>query len=590
MVYVESPHDESVQSEPAQKSPPQSDKSTEKQSAPPEQELQSEPPSLEKPPEPLIRKRSNSYANQGSRIILCSILVGIAALLGIVYVGIVLRSDSIDTTDSPPVAVRNDMVRNDIVRDDEKPQNVQTDQNGADSQMSESPETVAETVETTDPTESPLNGKIAQHEPQSAEPLDEMLETDEMLTKQEIAENTEDATIAPEPIALEPIVEHPLIHVEERLRIVIKGLESSQTTLYKVVQFLSDYSGIPITWDVPGMRLFEIPFDKPIQIQLSETVVEEALTSILRQNQLTFLIDHSQIFIFPQLAADPTLKEVKYDISDLLHPSQENDSQKNGRPLTVEQMVGAIPVLIAPLSWATPSESHDGGGAIRAEGDVLHIVQTEMNHREVLRFLEMIRLAKKIPTKSNLSPQKIIPEHFGYERLDRQITFHYIVETPLSEMLELLSQTTKLKILVNHRILNEEMIPFHSLNGFVHVEKGTVCDVLNEILNSVNELDLAYRIVDSDVVEITSYDSLFLPEMQSLESHFYGTKLRSQMAAEERHTPEDMVEMLKNTISPDSWSETTFGGGAILIDHTSETFFVRQSQSVQQIIRAWLKE
>lgn len=586
MVYIEAPQTEPTQEEPSVDVPQ------------PEvaQKPETPPPTPQAPPEPeeetpLIRKRPNHYANQSGRIILCSMLIGVAVLLAVVYIAMVKRSDS-----SPPDVAVERVVTQPVPVEATLNEKIAQPESEPEESLSLAPVP----IETTEPM-TEIDEKNS-HDP-------EILSTGENSDNEAIAETVSDdlnpenektgeIAIGEEGVkpatAPQPIPDRPMIHVEERLRIPIKGLESDKTTLYQAVQFLSAYSGIPMTWDVPGMRLFDISLDKPIRLRFTDTTVGEALTLILQQNQLTFLVDHSQIFVYPQAAADPTLKELKYDISDLVRPVTENGPQ-----LTVKQLLEGIPLLVAPLSWTLQEKTRDlhlseemphATGTIRAEGSVLSVVQTDMNHRELFRLLEMIRTAKKIPLKSGATPEKIIPEHFAYGRLDQHMTFHYMLETPLSDMLDMLSQTAKLKILVNHRVLNSEQVPFDSLSGTVHVENGTVRDALNELLKSVNVLEMAYRIVDGNAVEITSYDSLFSLEMQSLESHFYGAKLRSQGNTNGGNTAESMVEMLKSSISPDSWSETTWGGGAVLIDHASETFFVRQSQSVQQIIREWLKE
>ena len=497
-------------------------------------------------PEPLLQKRPRHGSENSTRIILSIVLLSIVFLLGVLYVAVVLRSSPEEPPRPQPPNPQQVVVKPSDPLPPEPPEDIPA---SSDPEDEEQIPGISE--EEVDP--------VSQEE-------EEVIGGDETLGL---------PLPEPEPLLVpQPIRERAVIDVSERLQLPIAGLRAERATLYDAATVLADYAGIPLTWDVPGMRLFGISLDKPLRLDFGESTVGETLSVLLSQNQLAMLVVHEQIFIYPIAAADPTLSEVQYEIADLGESPQ---------------IVAMIPHLIAPFSW----ESLGGAGSLVADGTTLVVKQTEFNHREIVRFLEMVREAKKVPLLSTVGkiPQEaerilreLFPERYCEETLDRPLSLHYLTPTPLAEVFQILGPQLNLRFLVNHRTLNEAYTPFAELKGTVHVEKGTVREAIVQLLHSVDQVELTYRIVDGNTVEIMTRDAALLPEYWTLESHHYGAALREQADL----TAEEMMAMLKNTIEPESWAEETPGGGAIFLDHASETFFIRQSQPVQRIVHEWL--
>jgi len=498
-------------------------------------------------PGSLLQKRPRHGSKNSTRIILSIVLLSIVFLLGALYVAIVLRSSPEEPPRPQPPNPPKVVV---------KP---------SDSLPPEPPKDIPAPSDPEDEEPTPGNSE------EEVEPDPISQEEEEIIDE----EPFDLPSIEPDPpLAPQPIRERAVLDVSERLQLSIAGLKAERATLYDAATVLADFAGVPLTWDVPGMRLFGISLDKPLRLDFGESTVGETLSVLLSQNQLAMLVEHEQIFIYPIAAADPTLSEVRYEIADLGESPQ---------------IVAMIPHLIAPFSW----ESLGGAGSLAAEGTALVVHQTEFNHREITRFLEMVREARKIPLLSTAgkTPQEterilreLFPERYCEETLDKPLSLHYITPTPLADVFRILGPPLNLRFLVNHRTLNEAYTPFAELKGTVHVEKGTVREAIVQLLHSVDQVELTYRIVDGNTVEITTRDAALLPEYESLESHHYGVALREQADL----TAEEMMAMLKSTIEPESWAETTLGSGAVFLDHASETFFMRQSQPVQRIVHEWL--
>jgi hypothetical protein len=504
-------------------------------------------------PEPLIRKRPRQTSEKSTQIIVSVILLSIVLLLAAAYIAVLYR----EKPSPPPPVPAPPSVLPQVV--DEPPD---------EEDLTEEEATEQDPVIVTPVPKEEKEGE------------DEVEEPDPELVTQDLPVPDPETLFDPQPIRSRAVID-----VAERLQLPIAALKADRTTLYDTATTLANYAGVPLTWDVPGMRLFGISLDKPLRIDFLESTVGEMLSLLLSQNGLAMLIEHEQIFIYPAIAADPALREARYDLTDFLRASSPDENAR----FSTAQMIEMIPRLIAPFSW----QPHGGTGALNADGTVLVVNQTEINHKEIARFLEMIRDARKMPLLSTAgkTPQEVerilrelFPERVCEETLDKPLTLHYMTPTPLADIFPVLESALKLRFLVNHRTLNEAQSPFAELKGMVHVEKGTVGDAIARLLHSVEQTELTYRIVDWNTIEIITRDAALLPEYGTLESHFYGAKLRRQTEV----TPEEMIAMLKNTVEPESWAETTFGGGAVVVDQLSETFFMRQSQPVHRIVHVWL--
>jgi len=506
-------------------------------------------PTSEESAEPLIQKRHRLASKNSTRMILSIVLLSIVFLLGTLYIAVLLRSSS-EKSPQPQLPAPPQIIVEPL-----KPPEDNFYQEGQDEE-----ELTPKINEFDDP--------IEEVEPKN---LISLVEEEKIIDEEPFAL----PSIEPDPpLEPQPIRERIAIDVSERLKLPIAGLRTESATLYDAATVLAEYAGVPLTWDVPGMRLFGISLEKPLRLDFGESTVGEVLESLLSQNQLAMLIEYEQIFVYPIAAADPTLREERYEIVDLGESSQ---------------MIKMIPDLIAPFSW----KSLGGAGSLDTDGTTLIVNQTEMNHKEITRFLEMVRRARNIPLLSTagMSPQEtervereLFPERYCEATLDKSLSLHYITPTPLADIFRILGPELNLRFLVNHRALNGAYVPLTKLKGIVRVEKGTVREAIGQLLHSVDQVELTYRIVDWNTVEIITRDAALLPEYESLESHHYGVTLRRQAAL----TAEEMITMFKNTIEPNSWAEMTFGGGVVLLDHVSETFFIRQSQPVQRIMYEWL--
>ncbi|MGL6195131.1 MAG: hypothetical protein ACRC2T_09960 [Thermoguttaceae bacterium] len=428
-----------------------------------------------------------------------------------------------------------------------------------------------------------------------------------------------------EPFVPQAIKPREIIDVPKRLEIPIASLSISETPLFSVVETLSELSGVPITWDVANIRANGISLETPILMKLEKTTVGEALTTILIPNGLSFLIEEEQISVFASQKADPKFEEKVYDVSDIFAISQSavNPGANDNAILTIKELSEKIPLLISPQTWQSANgqiipenikpngEETDFGTELKndlgnglgsslgtvtvsEENKTLTITQTEANHYEIRRLLEQIRTCRTLPLRTEFSEKELLPEKFATDVLNKNITLHFYSPTPISELLIPLENFTGLKIIADHKSLNSAGTPLRELKATVHVEGNKISDMFAQLLASVNEANLDYRIVGSDMIEITTEEAANAEESFTLQSHSFERKLKS---LPEIKKPEELAELLKKTIQPDSWDESenrstgrknATADATILVDPVSNTFFIRQSQPAQRKIHEWL--
>ena len=152
-----------------------------------------------------------------------------------------------------------------------------------------------------------------------------------------------------------------------------------------------------------------------------------------------------------------------------------------------------------------------------------------------------------------------------------------------------LEALTGMTILVDHRELHQALAPFSSLKTTVQGNHEPIDDILNQLLANVEILPLTYRIIDSETLEITTFEAASQPEEMTVEVHFFET---AEFPLQDDESPEEWAETLKLAIAPESWYRAdkpeTRGGGDIVIDRPSGCALIRQSQPVQRAIRVWL--
>ena len=361
----------------------------------------------------------------------------------------------------------------------------------------------------------------------------------------------------------------PNIDIDARLALPIDELNFDQAKLIDFVRVLSRMTEIPMTLDIDEMRPRALSARTPVSGQFSDATADEILTETLATVGLQWIAVDRQILIFPANIADTA--DLTFDVSDLAERTDD---------LTPEVLAEMVQRLVVP----------DANVAVLSNNR-LAVVQNENNRKsqtrqrdEVLRFLEQLRAVRQLPQRTEWAGETLAPEAFGWDWVMMPMTLNHYRPVPISRILAQVEEWTGLTIIVDHQSLHRALTPFSAVQATMLCDQGTVNDVLELSLASVDLVALAYRIVDHHTFEITTMESARQPEKMVMEVHRYELQ--------EDETPEDIVRALRSAVFPDSWVVLEFPethyGGYIVIDHSSNCLFVRQSQPAQRQIRLFL--
>ena len=352
----------------------------------------------------------------------------------------------------------------------------------------------------------------------------------------------------------------PNIDIDAKLAMPIGEFNFVPSRLIEFVRVISQMTEIPMTLDIDEMKPHSLSVNTPVSGQFHEATAGKILTQTLATVGLQWIAVDRQILITPKETADAT--DLTFDVSDLVTLIDD---------LTPEVLADMILRLVAPEATVTVLPENR-----------LTVVQDDNSRKsparqrdDVLRLLEQLRAVRQLPPTTEWIGETLAPEAFGWDEVMKQMTLNHYRPVPLARLVAQLEAMTGLTMIVDHQSLHRALCSFASVQAMVQCDQGTVNDVLELSLASVDLAALTYRIVDHHTLEITMMESARQPEKMGMEVHRY------ELHADE--TPEDIVRSLRSTVFPDSWSE-----GDIVIDLPSSCLFVRQSQPAQRQIRLFL--
>lgn len=386
------------------------------------------------------------------------------------------------------------------------------------------------------------------------------------------------------------------IDIPARLRQPLAGLSLNRTPLLVVVRTFSALTEIPTTLDIDEFSCRGIRVDEPITGPFKSGTVGNLLSEILAPLGLEAVIEDRQLLITVPPERRDALAERTFDVADLIEKTKEAVDLRGKTipdgPLTPERLLDMVRRLVDPIEWteAPGDEPNDGKPTIRIDGNTLTVRHRHRMLDRTLRILEQLRVLRRLPQTTEVVGEHLVPEAFGWDAVDAPITLNYYQPAPLSDILEQLETTTKLHILVDHKALHRALTPLNTIRGTVQCDRGTVNEALERLLGSVDAALLCYRIIDVDLLEITTRDVARQPDKMSIEIHRYETP---EALLPDDRSPEELVRTIRTVLEPGSWCmpdrPETVGRGDIVVDLPSGCLIVRQSQPIQRQLRLWLR-
>ncbi|HUT11177.1 MAG TPA: tetratricopeptide repeat protein, partial [Thermoguttaceae bacterium] len=162
-------------------------------------------------------------------------------------------------------------------------------------------------------------------------------------------------------------------------------LEFIETQLQDVVDFLRDYHDIEIQIDTRALDEVGIPTDTPITKNLKGVTLRSALRLMLRELDLTYVIQDEVLLITTPEEAEYRLATKVYPVADLVLFRDESGEEW----ADFDQLIELLTCTVEPTAW----DMVGGSGSIAPFENNLSIVvsQSQDVHREIERVLENLR-------------------------------------------------------------------------------------------------------------------------------------------------------------------------------------------------------
>ncbi|MCL2742517.1 MAG: hypothetical protein FWE67_01550 [Planctomycetaceae bacterium] len=343
------------------------------------------------------------------------------------------------------------------------------------------------------------------------------------------------------------------------LNLPVKKWVLNKTPLLNVLRQFSELTDIMITLDIDELFCREITADTPISIVCEDGTAGDFLKQILQSAGLVFAVKENQITVSVPESERNKIVEQSFAVADI------------AAVLPVEILADYIRQLVI----------FPAGTSLKVQNDSITVQHTKKHVRQVLYLLEQLRFLHGVKQTTEIPPEKLVPESFGWDAVCVPITLNYYQPEPLADVLQQIEKAAKIKILVDNRSLQRSLVSVKTLTASVRCNNEPADTALQRLLSSADEAELSYRIVSADVIEITTADELLKPDKMSIEIHRFETEEKKLS-----ETPEEFVRALKTAVVPESWaSAENPDGGVIVIDKQSGCLFVRQNQSVQRELR-----
>jgi len=344
------------------------------------------------------------------------------------------------------------------------------------------------------------------------------------------------------------------IDVNELLAVKVAAIHFDKAPIVDVVRAISDLSGIPMQLDVDELRVRtrNIGIEAPVSLQLQDTTIAEIIEAVLQKTQLTRYEDDGWLTFGYTDEQKYALRTARYDMSRLASLEQ--------NPISAKQAADWISELLVSQTQNPKTLN----ATVAVDGNEIVVVGTIWLQDQAKRLLQSLYYLRDLEPENGMSPERLAPEVFGWDRVDAPLSYNLVAPIPLKQAVRQIEDHTKLRILIDHAALRGEKLSQESLVTS-RVSDGTIDTVLRRMLES---LGLTYRIVEANAVEITTPQ--VAEQKMTIEPHLFTPLADGQ-------TPESCAEALQQK----------FAGGTIVIDQISGYMLVRQSQPLQRDIRLW---
>jgi hypothetical protein len=170
---------------------------------------------------------------------------------------------------------------------------------------------------------------------------------------------------------------HQRIEAALDSRLGAHGIDFADTPITEVVDMLQQEYQVPIHIDAKALDEIGVGPDEPVTVNLQGISLRSALRLMLKQHQLTYIIDDEVLLITTPEESDSRVKVCVYDVRDLVGSNPAS---------TLKQLSEVVTSCVSPDSW------NGGGGSIRSfPPNLLVISQPQAVHVEINSLLKRMR-------------------------------------------------------------------------------------------------------------------------------------------------------------------------------------------------------
>ncbi|MCH8922103.1 MAG: hypothetical protein IIA67_03005 [Planctomycetes bacterium] len=182
------------------------------------------------------------------------------------------------------------------------------------------------------------------------------------------------------------------IHAALRSKTQFEFLE---TPLQDVVDFLGDFHKIKLRFDKIALEDVGVGTDVPVTRRLKGVSLRSALRLMLRDFELTYVIEDGVLLITTPEEAETRLSTTPYPVADLVNGDPETPYSPDNADF--DPLIELIESTIAPDSW----DANGGPGSMDGFGKagVLVVSQTQSVHRQIAPLLATLHRLRGTPVE-----------------------------------------------------------------------------------------------------------------------------------------------------------------------------------------------
>ena len=307
----------------------------------------------------------------------------------------------------------------------------------------------------------------------------EMEPTESEQPELDPAESEPDEVTVPRP-------EPRQVDVAERLNDAITAIEFKDRPLKDFIRFLMGFSTIPMTLDPDALALVGESPNSPVNVQQADTTVGQALSGALTPLRLGAVTVGEQIVVTRPAPPGGALRTYEHPVGDLVGDD----------PAALSQLAKLLVAMIEPNSW----DELGGDGEMREAMPALDIRQRDTVLFRVIVLCERLRAARGLPPQSNFDRELEPRLARAATHLDTPVTLNHIEPASFIQILDHLSDTSSVDILVDWQAIAE--IGWNpDAKTTIRANGEPIGDVLAKLLLPMG---LTYRIVNETCVQVTS--------------------------------------------------------------------------------------